>query len=56
MNTAYYFRKSTKNTHYWVGKVIRMELCKQLRFNHANQWLNRSCLREKKFKFYETLK
>lgn len=48
MNTADYFRKSTKKKHYWVGKVIRIELCKQMRFIHANQWLKTEGVLEKR--------
>ena len=24
--------------HYWVGKVIHVEMCKKLKFDHINKW------------------
>ena len=29
-------QKEYKSKHEWVGKVIRKELCKKLKFDHTN--------------------
>ena len=31
-------QKEYKNRYDWVGKVIHRELCKGLKFDHANKW------------------
>ena len=31
-------QKEYKTSHDWVGKVILMELCKKLKFDHTNKW------------------
>ena len=31
-------QKEYKTRHDWVGKVIHWELCKKLKFDHANKW------------------
>ena len=31
-------QKEYKTRHDWVGKVIRWELCKKCKFDHANKW------------------
>ena len=31
-------QKGYKIMHDWIGKVIHWELCKRLKFNHANKW------------------
>ena len=39
-------QKKWMNRHDWVGKVIHWELCKKLKFDHANKWcmLNSGCI------------
>ena len=31
-------QKEYKTKHDWVGKVIHLELCKKLKFDHMNKW------------------
>ena len=31
-------KKEYNTRHNWVGKLIRWELCKKLKFNHADKW------------------
>ena len=31
-------KKKYKTKHDWVGKVIHLELCKKLKFDHSNKW------------------
>ena len=31
-------QKEYKTWHHWVGKVIHLELCKRLNFDHTNKW------------------
>ena len=31
-------QKEYKARHNWVGKVIHWEMCKKLKFDHANKW------------------
>ena len=31
-------QKKYKSTVAWVGKVIKWELCKRIRFDHADKW------------------
>ena len=31
-------RKEYKTRHDWVGKVIHLEICKKLKFDHKNKW------------------
>ena len=31
-------QKEYKTRHDWVGKGIRWELCKKLKFDHTNKW------------------
>ena len=31
-------QKEYKARHDWVGKVIHREMCKKLKFDHANKW------------------
>ena len=30
--------KGYKTRHDWVGKMIQLELCKKLKFDHRNKW------------------
>ena len=31
-------QKEYKTRYDWVGKVIKWELCKELKFDHTNKW------------------
>ena len=31
-------QKEYKTKHDWVGKVIHLELCRKLKFDHTNKW------------------
>ena len=31
-------QKKYKTRHDWMGKVIRREMCKKLKFDHTNKW------------------
>ena len=35
-------QKAYKARHDWVGKVIQWEMCKKLKFDHANKWYMRN--------------
>ena len=38
MNAANWYKKVFKSKHELAGKVIHWELCKRLKFGHANEW------------------